>query len=110
MKVKTRILLTRPTNLYYERFVFTFYLNILRFVQDQLNRVATLEEDLELLERGEPGNSKEPIDFEFRMAVVYRAEKKKILRSQINLIQKIIQKHLKFLSVLQMMGIPIHKI
>lgn len=52
-----RILLTRPTNLYFEKYVFTFYLNILRFVQDQLDRVATLEEDLELLERGEPGSS-----------------------------------------------------
>ncbi len=31
---KKRILLTRPTNLYYERFVFVYYLQILNFIQD----------------------------------------------------------------------------
>jgi len=86
-----RILLTRPTNLFYEQYIFSYYLQIVRFIRDQLYRVATLEEDFELLQRGEPGNDLEPIDFEFRMAVVYRAEKKKILLSQINLVQKIVQ-------------------
>ena len=57
----------------------------------QLNRVATLEEDLALLKRGEPGHPGEPIGFELRMAVVYRSEKKKIMHSQINLIQKVKQ-------------------
>lgn len=54
-KSKKRILLTRPTNLYYEQYVFMYYLQILNFVQDQLNKVATLEEDLEMLQWGEPG-------------------------------------------------------
>ena len=43
-----------------------------------------------MLQSGEPGSSKPPISFEFRMAVVYRSEKKKILRSQINLIRKVV--------------------
>ena len=85
-----RILLTRPTNLFYEQYVFSFYLQVLKYIADQLNNVSTLEEDLELLERGEPGNPHPPISFELRMAVTYRAEKKKIIRSQINLIQKVI--------------------
>ena len=51
-----------------------------------MNRVSTLEEDLELL-REAPG--KKPISWPFRMAVVYRSEKKKILRSQLNMIRKV---------------------
>ena len=90
MNFSRRILLTRPTILSYELYVFNYYLQICSFVQSQLNKVATLEQDLELLCRGEPGHPGEPINFEMRMAVVYRAEKKKIMRSQINLIQKII--------------------
>lgn len=86
-----RILLTRPTNLFYERYIFSFYLQVLNYVADELNKVATLEEDFELLDRGEPGNPHPPIEFEMRMAVVYRSEKKKIIRSQINLIQKVFQ-------------------
>lgn len=85
-----RILLTRPSILTYELYVFDYYLKVCTFLQDQFARVATLEQDLELLNRGEPGHPGQPIDFEFRMAVVYRAEKKKILRSQIILVEKVI--------------------
>ena len=77
--------------MFYEQYVFTIYMKILQFIQGKLNARATLEEDLELLKRGEPGSDLPPISFEMRMAVVYRAEKKKILRSQINLIDKILQ-------------------
>ena len=76
-----RILLTRPTILAYELYVIDYYLQICNFVLSQLNRVATLEEDLALLKRGEPGHPGEPIGFELRMAVVYRSEKKKIVLS-----------------------------
>ena len=38
-----RILLTRPTNLMYEQYVYTYYLQIIQFVQDELNKVSTLE-------------------------------------------------------------------
>jgi len=40
--------------------------------------------------RGEPGHPGQPIHFELRMAVIYRAEKKKILRSQLNLLGKVL--------------------
>ena len=50
-----------------------------------------------MLKNGEPGDTKPPISFEMRMAVVYRLEKKKIFRSQINLIEKVrhVLKHAK---------------
>ena len=56
-----------------------------------MSRTATLETDLALLKRGEPGNNEVPISFHLRMAVVYRSEKKKILLSQINLAAKVLQ-------------------
>ena len=74
----------------YELYVFTYYLQILRFVENELNKVATLEEDMVLLQSGEPGSDLPPIEFEMRMAITYRSEKKKILRSQIALVQKVI--------------------
>lgn len=80
-----RIYLTRPSNLTYEKYIFSNYMQVLRFVQDMLDKHSTFEEDMELLRRGE-SDDQEPISFELRMAVIYRSEKKKILRSQINLI------------------------
>ena len=44
-----------------------------------------------MLKSGEPGNDQPPISFEYRMAIVYRSEKKKILRSQINLVEKVLK-------------------
>ena len=82
--------MTRPTNLFFEMYVFNLYLMCLNYLQNDLNMVSTLENDMELLARGENGCTKKPIDFELRMAVVYRSEKKKILRSQIALIKKVI--------------------
>ena len=55
-----KILMTMPTNLYYEKYVFTCYETVLTFIQDQLNKVATLEEDLALLRQG---NGTEPLGF-----------------------------------------------
>ena len=51
-----------------------------------MNKLSTLEEDLELL-KDKPG--KPQLNFQYRMAVVYRSEKKKILRSQLNIIKKV---------------------
>ena len=86
-----RLLITRPTNLKYELYCFKYYLQIVHFLSDHFSRVATLEEDLELLTSGEPGSALPQIPFQLRMAVVYRSEKKKILRSQENLVRKIIE-------------------
>ena len=45
-----KILMTKPTNLFYEMYVFNFYEQTLIYLQTELNKVSTLEEDLELLE------------------------------------------------------------
>ena len=38
-----RILLTRPTVLSYEKYVFDYYMQICKFVLSQLDRVSTLQ-------------------------------------------------------------------
>ena len=43
---KKRILLTLPTLLDYEQYVFANYMSILLYIQDQLNILATLEQDV----------------------------------------------------------------
>ena len=73
-----KILMTRPTNLFFEMYVFNYYQQALVYIQDVMNKVSTLEDDLELL-REAP--NKKPISWMFRMAVIYRSEKKKILQS-----------------------------
>jgi len=80
-EITSKILLTRPMGLAYERYVFNTYLKVCEWLQENLNGSSTLEEDLELLKSGEPGNPNPLISFELRMAVVYRSEKKKILQS-----------------------------
>ena len=59
-------------------YVFNYYQQALVYIQDVMNKVSTLEDDLELL-REAP--NKKPISWMFRMAVIYRSEKKKILQS-----------------------------
>ena len=73
-EAKKKILLTRPKNLYFERYVFRFYQGILDFIKLQNEKLSTLEDDLKLLEDPNMG-------FEMRMAVTYRAERKIIIRS-----------------------------
>ena len=74
-------MLTLPTVLEYDQFVFANYLSVLLYIEDQLNKVATLDEDLEQLKS-------DSIPFEMRMIITYRSEKKKIIQSQINIIMK----------------------
>ena len=78
---KKRILLTLPTLLDYEQYVFANYMSILLYIQDQLNILATLEQDVAQLKSTD-------ISFEKRMVITYRLEKKKIVKSQINIILK----------------------
>jgi len=63
-----------------------YYEQILDFLSKNLEKTSTLEKDKELLLQA-PGTPK--ISWEIRMAVVYRSEKKKILRNQIHLIKMI---------------------
>ena len=46
--------MTRATNLFYEMYVFNFYEQTLIYIQNEMNKVSTLEEDLELLKE-KPG-------------------------------------------------------
>ena len=48
--------------------------------------MCTLEEDLELL-KDKPG--KPQLTWQRRMAILYRSEQKKIIRSQLNIIKKV---------------------
>ena len=67
---------------------------MISFSIDNKASKVELAEDAEsgrLLKQGEPGHPGTPLPFMMRMAVLYRSENKKIIRSQINLIQKIIK-------------------
>ena len=61
-------------NLSYERHVFDIYTQVLIYIEKEMSKVTTLEEDLELLK-------KKDLAWTLRMAIVYRSEKKKILKS-----------------------------
>ena len=76
-------MLTRPRDLFYEVFVFGMYLKILEYVKVGLEMKTTLEKDLELL--------KTDLDWKVRMVIVYRVERKKIIRSQLRLIEKVLE-------------------
>lgn len=55
------------------------YERIIRFFFEGMNRVGTLEEDQALLQI--------ELEWETKMAIVYRIEKKKIIISQLRLIE-----------------------
>lgn len=72
------VLLTKPTDLGFERFVLAKYVGLMEFLLYMKERKAALEEDLALL-------SDPALPYQTRFAVQYRAEKKKIIRSNIDL-------------------------
>lgn len=78
-----KLLMTRACNLKYEKHVWTFYREIMMFLKANLEKTASLEDDLARLK------SDEEMSWGLRMAIVYRAENKKILRSQLHLAGKI---------------------
>lgn len=77
------MLLSRPTNVLVELSVIKMYRSILLYVQSQLEEDTTLEQDLDLLKV--EGN------FYRKMAIVYRSERKKIVRNQLSLITWLIE-------------------
>lgn len=77
------ISLSRPRRLLFEIYIFEKYLSILEYLQTELAKVSTLENDIEILNDAN-------ISFEMRQVVTYRAEKKRILRSQIHLVKKVL--------------------
>ena len=66
-------MLTRPRDMFYEVYVFSFYKNLLEYVKLGMEMKSSLEKDQELLKHEMPWN--------LRMAIVYRSERKKIIRS-----------------------------
>lgn len=77
-----QIMLTKPRDLFYEVFTFSFYKNVLEYVKLGMEMKSSLEKDQELL--------KQDMDWNLRMAIVYRSERKKIIRSQLHLIEKVL--------------------
>lgn len=80
------VLLTKPRDLDYELFIFKKYEGLMRHLLEKKERRtgATLEEDLLTLKQTD-------LDYMRRMAIVYRTEKKKILRTQIDLCEYVIR-------------------
>ena len=74
----SKLLLTEPCSIEFEKYCFKTYEATISYIIENLNQVSTLEEDLKLLEHNP---NRKPLSANFRMAVVYRSEKKKILRS-----------------------------
>ena len=60
--------------MYFEKYVVQFYHDLVCFIKQNIEKSATLEDDLATLARSD-------ISFERRMVVLYRSEKKKIIRN-----------------------------
>lgn len=71
---------TQVTDLAVERRVFDLYKRLLIHVLKKVEAKTNLEEDMILLA------SEELTDWQMRTAIVYRSERKKILHSQLHLI------------------------
>ena len=75
------VMLSTPSDLLYEAYVFEQYLLILERIDQRMNSQTTLEEDLKLL-------SDDELHWKMRMSVTYRVGKKQLIRSQINIVKK----------------------
>ena len=74
-------LLTWPTDIKIEIKVFELYYKIILHVQSLIEKDTTLERDMELLVSES--------NFNVKMGIVYRSERKRIVRSQLHLIDKV---------------------
>ena len=74
------MLLTKPVNLYFERYVFKYYYQILSMVKAKEEKITSLAVDTQMLQE------KSYDSFEEYMALVYRTERKTIIYSQIHLV------------------------
>ena len=80
-------MLTKPKDLDYEIFIFEKYLGLMNHLKDIKEKHRSLEEDLALLD----DLFIDGITYEHRFAVRYRAEKKKIIRSNIDLVELVLK-------------------
>ena len=83
---QAEILLTKPKDINFEIFIFEKYLALMEHLKQTKEQTKTLEEDLTLLE----DYQREGVTFEERFVIRYRAEKKKIIRSNIDLAQYVL--------------------
>lgn len=77
------VLISEAMNLDFEMYCLEFYLAILTYLYVYNTRTTSLEADMELLD---PVRTPTKLNWNQRMAVVYRSERKKILRDQIELV------------------------
>ena len=75
------VLLSKPTDLVFEQYVFEQYFGILIILDTRMNSVTTFEEDLKLLESGD-------LNWQMQMSVTYRSLKKQLIKSQLNIVKK----------------------
>ena len=80
---QVEILLTKPKDINFEIFIFEKYLALMEHLKTTKEKSKTLEDDLSLLE----DYQRKGVSFEERFVIRYRAEKKKIIRSNIDLAQ-----------------------
>lgn len=82
-------MLTQPKDIEFEKFCLRKYLELLKWLKGKHERLSTLETDLSMLDE------KTEVDLQLtdnqRFAVVYRSEKKKIIRSQIEIATYLLQ-------------------
>lgn len=80
MKPGISVLLTKPKDIDYEIFIFKKYRELVKYMLDKKEKkTGELEQDLDTL------RDRADLNFCERMSTVYRAEKKKILHSNIDL-------------------------
>lgn len=86
------ILITKAANLDFESVCLAKYEEIMDFFVSHTEKLSTFEADQELLTFGQPGSNPNKVFVDLKLstnqryAVVYRSERKKILRSQLFLI------------------------
>ena len=71
---------TKVDNLDQERRVFELYKSILIYILSDLEKQTTLQQDLELL------GSEDLTNWQMKIAVIYRSERKKIIHAQLHLV------------------------
>lgn len=84
------MLLTKPKDIDYEIFIFNKYLGLMTHVLAKKEKRSGTTVEVDLLALREDGKGDLHLGYMRRMAIVYRAEKKKILRSNIDLCQHVL--------------------
>ena len=91
-KTEDVVRLTRVTDLKFELYCLEFYEQLVNHLVETYEQFSTLEHDMDLLSK--------PFDSYYRkMAVLFRSERKKIIRSQrtvVRFVIKLIQKTIEF--------------